>query len=90
MAECKSCKAPIVWAVARSTGRRMPVDQEPVALGNITLDYSGMLPAADVLAGSKLATARHEGKELRLNHFVTCPDRADWNKTPVEAGTEKA
>jgi hypothetical protein len=31
---CRSCDAPITWAVTRK-GRRIPLDPEPVAGGNI-------------------------------------------------------
>lgn len=37
-AECRSCGAPIIWAVTTASRRPIPVDQEPVEDGNIELE----------------------------------------------------
>lgn len=89
MAECKTCHAPIIWAVSLATERRMPVDREPTPLGNVTLDYSGTLPAASVLAGIALSSAREKGVTLHLSHFVTCPDRDQHRKKEEEDATTR-
>lgn len=64
---CRSCGAPVVWGVTEK-GRRMPLDAEPVAWGNIELDEeSGRLR---VLAGDE---PRLSGKRY-ISHFATCPE----------------
>lgn len=70
---CRTCGTPIVWTVAASTGKRMPVDAEPVADGNLWL--GGRNPIrAHVLQGAQLRNRRllPEGKVYR-SHFATCP-----------------
>jgi hypothetical protein len=85
MAACRSCKAPIFWALTPN-GRRIPLDAEPVDGGNIVLDD----PAAE--APTDPRTARVVGKEAQPNlfgddgprytsHFATCPD-ADSHRKP--------
>lgn len=67
---CKSCGARIVWALT-DQDKRMPVDAEPSARGNIKLvwipslnEYRAVVQKGDVapaLAGS-----------LYLSHFASC------------------
>lgn len=65
-ARCKSCGAQVVWAVT-STGKRMPVDVEPAAMGNVLLEARTVgAPLAVVWAGPVAGG--------RLSHFSTCPD----------------
>lgn len=37
MAECNSCGAPIRWVVVAKSGKKMPLDRDPVANGNIVM-----------------------------------------------------
>lgn len=37
MAECKSCGAPITWVVVAKSGKKMPIDRDPVGNGNIVM-----------------------------------------------------
>jgi hypothetical protein len=64
--KCKSCGAPIVWAVS-SKGRALPLDPEPSPKGNLSLD-SGTPPKARVVQPHGL-----EGP-LYTSHFATCPN----------------
>lgn len=76
---CKSCKAPMRWAVT-ATGRRMPIDSEPNANGNIVLE---VLPAPHGPTGAKVR-ALVIGPNDRVtqgvlqfrSHFATCSDAA--------------
>lgn len=79
--ECRSCKKPIIWAVTEA-GKRMPVDVESSALGNVRLrERDGDVPLAVVLKPAEMF-----GKTgLRTSHFVTCPDAADWRRKRVPA-----
>lgn len=81
---CRSCKARIRWCVT-ANGKRMPVDVEPVADGNVQLwhDSSGELHAI-VLTGFKLDDARRQHPLLYRSHFVSCPDAATHRKSPAE------
>lgn len=68
MSQCRSCGADIVWALT-TNGKRMPVDAEPSAEGNIRLRNAGGHVFADVVA-----PLSHD--RLRLSHFATCPSFA--------------
>lgn len=74
--ECRSCKAPIVWAKTR-TGKDMPIDAEPRPDGNIRLTVRGGQPYADVLSAARIATSTSWGA-LRTSHFVTCAQAGQW------------
>ena len=77
MNACRSCKAPIVWAIS-TTGAPMPVDPDPHPRGNLHLDERptslGAMPLAIVLPGP--ARAEHAG-QLYLSHFASCPYAAE-------------
>ena len=71
VARCRTCQAAIFWATFPASGRRAPIDLEPVANGNLVItghDMNGAL--VDVL--------RDEGRlftedQLRyVNHWATC------------------
>ena len=86
-ATCRSCGAPIEWAIT-AKGKRMPVDAEPRTDGTILLRHTrvGEPPRAEVLNAEEIAferqVAANRGEELRLfvSHFVSCPQSADWRK----------
>jgi hypothetical protein len=68
--KCKSCGAPIRWAITRS-GRRMPLDYDESPTGNVLLfgDESCRVIGADEQFTPSDAT-RH------TSHFATCPQGA--------------
>ena len=82
---CRSCDAPIVWALT-FTGKRMPVDAEPpdAGDGNVVLTEpnraAGELhPRATVLGPLELeALEPAQRAHLRTSHFATCPDADTW------------
>lgn len=67
MSACRSCGAPLRWAVT-AKGRRLPLDPEPAATGNVVVDATG---AARVLSPLE---PRPADVPLYLSHFATCPD----------------
>ena len=81
---CRSCGAPIRWAVLN--GRPHPVDAEQVPGGNIVLeDEEGLLAHGTVTDGrSELGVprariVRPDPQVIRyVSHFATCPDRLQW------------
>lgn len=82
--QAEACRKPIMFVVSRATGKRMPVDVAPSRNGNIWLDMSGTLPAAEVLAGDKLEAARHAGTPLYVSHFVTCEKAESFRQESME------
>jgi hypothetical protein len=70
---CRSCKAPIRWAVTVEHNRPIPLDADPHPDGNIRLVAAhdrGGAPRAMVIA----ADAREQlAGELYRSHFATCP-----------------
>lgn len=84
---CRSCQAPIEWAVTE-TGKRMPVDHEPVVGATILLRHTkvGEPPLAHVTTKDERAElerqAANRDDELRLfvSHFSSCPNSAFHRK----------
>lgn len=66
---CRSCGAQIEW-VHTDTGKRMPVDANPVPDGNVIVDGD----RATVVAQRPLG---YDGA-LYTSHFSTCPDPGEW------------
>jgi hypothetical protein len=73
--ECKSCTAPVIWAVT-TLGKPMPVDPEPAEGGNVALSWR----AGHVLAEVLSVTKQFGRTGLRKSHFATCPDAAAHRK----------
>ena len=67
-ARCRSCDAPIIWAVTKND-KRMPVDAEPAENGNVELVDQGRVKRAIVHAQPSFGSG-----PLYLSHFVTCPE----------------
>ena len=72
MATCKSCGAPVVWAVT-PRGKRTPLDAVTSPDGNVELLPDG---SVRVLGPLDAEAARLAGAELYLSHFATCPAAA--------------
>lgn len=72
----RDCQAPIVWAIT-TNAKRMPVDAQPAAAGNIELrDAGGPVPVAATLT-PRLAFGR---TDLRTSHFATCPSAPSFRR----------
>lgn len=84
MSSCRSCGASITWAVAES-GKRIPVDAQPVANGNLRLsqepgDGSFTIQRARVTGSTiDLLDPTDDGARY-VSHYATCPDAADWRR----------
>lgn len=82
---CDSCGLPIFWAMSTTDGgRRIPIDERPVADGNVIVTGNPRSLAdrttltATVLG--PLEALMHDG-ELYVTHFATCPDADAWKGT---------
>lgn len=76
MATCRSCGAEVEWVVLKS-GKRNPLDPDPVDGGNIRVtgthtDEQGRT--------SPLAEYVGNGKGDRVSHFATCPNAAQHRR----------
>lgn len=70
---CRSCDAPILWG-ATAKGRRIPLDPEPVAGGNLELERL-VTPIASVLRVRYVAKEDiHPDIARHVTHFATCPN----------------
>jgi len=71
VARCRTCQAPIFWATFPASGRRAPIDLEPVANGNLVItghDMNGALVDVVRDTGQLLPDERPH----YLNHWATC------------------
>lgn len=76
----KECGKPIIWAET-GTGKRMPVDADPVPGGNIALGLEAGVVKATVIKPHRAFGRR----DLRMPHFATCPDGAAWRRRQEQA-----
>lgn len=84
MSACRSCSAPIEWALTEA-GRRMPLDPglhadgAVVVVGHVPNDGTPLVVTLGVDTRDRL---RGVGElELRRSHFQTCPNADDWRRT---------
>lgn len=70
VANCRSCKAPIIWCLT-SSGKKMPVDADPSEAGTFYLEGDDVQPVARHVRGFEGPI--HERGELHTSHFATCP-----------------
>lgn len=67
---CRLCNAPLRW-VRSEEGKRMPLDAEPAADGNIVVTEEGV----GIVLGGRVKTV---GKTtLWRSHFASCPRAAE-------------
>lgn len=73
---CRSCHAPIRWAVHEVTGKRMPLDPHPVVTGNVAVvEWRGGEPMSlPVVAVGKAIAERSITPYRYVSHFATCPN----------------
>jgi hypothetical protein len=64
--QCRSCGAPILWAVSKD-GKRMPlnIDRSP-----------GLVVEGEQSDGTPIVASR----PVYTSHFSTCPDADDWRR----------
>jgi hypothetical protein len=68
MSQCRSCHAPVFW-VLTETGKRMPLDADPVSGGKMIL--------YDNNTRARVAKNGEPGPRY-MPHFATCPQVDDW------------
>lgn len=73
--KCRSCGARLLWAITTANGRRIPLDIEPRADGNLHVTF-------DAKAGQVLASYIGQdspnpppASQRYVAHFATCPTR---------------
>lgn len=75
--ECGTCRADIIWTTTVNN-KDMPVDAEPAAGGNIRVYRDG---ATGIVRSDVVKPALAFGRSnLRLSHFVKCPDAPKWRR----------
>jgi hypothetical protein len=72
MSRCRSCEARVVWCETVA-GKRMPVDELPSPMGNVTIEPQGSGPPLAVVHAGPVAGGR-------LSHFASCPNANDHRK----------
>lgn len=71
---CRSCPAPIVWALTAVKRKPIPIDPEPVDDGNIVLErMDGELVAFPI-------SLFNGDAPTYVSHFATCPNSARHRK----------
>lgn len=70
-ARCSSCGAEIIWCTT-TTGKKMPVDAETSADGNVlvTTDLTARVLSRKEI--ERVFTPEERAQELRHSHFTTC------------------
>jgi hypothetical protein len=76
--QCRSCKAPIIWARTEK-GRRIPLDAKPTAGGNLLLERREYLEPLAVYKSPDERAAMNN-TQFFISHFATCNDSAKWRK----------
>jgi hypothetical protein len=70
-ATCRSCGAPIEWAVMSDSGKRVPLDDALVEDGGLSV-------VAALNDGTAAVAPDPHGK--RRSHFATCPQAKSWRR----------
>ena len=73
--ECKSCAAPIIWALT-GTGKRMPIDARPDPYGRIEITSIRY----DVPTITTHPQTPLHVPTLYTSHFATCPNADQHRK----------
>lgn len=84
VATCRSCDAPIVWALTEN-GKKMPVDADRNdSDGNVTLAEENGELLARVFPTPE---ARTEGQAGYTSHFATCPNANEFRRPRAGVGS---
>lgn len=83
MSECRSCHQPIEWVIVAKSGKRMPIDPDPVEGGNIAKlpdddDETGAARVEYVAPGGMLV----DDRPVYVSHFATCPQADQHRRKP--------
>ena len=82
--QCRSCGARVYWLKNATTGLLAPIDAEPVADGNVTVDLDAgtyaLLPKDLFLFEPETPGPVHQPRPRHKSHFATCTDPAKHRK----------
>jgi hypothetical protein len=82
---CDGCGLPLIWAHTPA-GARAPIVRDPAEDGNVLLLRHSVLGILAIqLTKDLLDQARKQGVDLRLNHFASCPNRAQFARGRARA-----
>jgi hypothetical protein len=76
MSTCLSCHQPVIWGIT-GAGKRIPLDPEPVAEGNLAI---GPEEPPQVRYLSKDGDQVRQSEWRGVSHFATCPNAASHRK----------
>jgi hypothetical protein len=80
VSRCRSCGAPIRWAVTVN-GKRMPVDDQPTPGGNVSTVPNGAGPGLLLALVHPPGQTTLDADEPRFtSHFATCPNADQHRK----------
>lgn len=78
---CRSCDAPIFYALSTANQRPMPIDTMPVENGNVIVRQGKLTTKLY----AKVDTAKaNDGEERFTSHFATCPQANEWRRDRAE------
>ena len=80
ISKCRSCGSPIVWGTTVATGKRMPVDAEPVVGGNVVMTTGVDGPELLVVKEPERLRRLDEGEKLWISHFSSCQQARSWRR----------
>lgn len=81
IARCRSCRAPVIWALTEAHRRRMPVDAEPTPDGNVLLTDDDPPIAQVLVPGQASLFTADNGAPTFTSHFATCPNADQHRRT---------
>lgn len=75
MTRCKTCLAPIFYAIVASTGKLIPINAEPSIDGNVIIREGNN-------SGKSYAkvTKKEDPEAIYVSHFATCGQAKKWRK----------
>ncbi len=83
---CKSCQREIIFAITKN-GRRMPLDPQPAAEGNILITHGLDASGKPALYAEQVDRATQAaGKALHVSHFSTCNDPKRFRRSGPKGG----
>jgi len=74
--KCRSCQAPVIWALTAAAHTPIPIDPDPVPTGNLVLEQHPKVVAPVAV----FVTQETAGAVRYVSHFVTCPQAGRWRK----------
>lgn len=77
---CRACHAPMMWAITDVTGKRVPLDPEPVADGNVIIVARNRKGTPIVQFLKKGQDPLDSEAARYVTHHVTCTDPESFRK----------